>query len=1359
MDRKNAWPFCKPVDYERLGLTDYTRIVKRPMDLGTIKKKLDGGTITAFEDFASHVRLVFRNAILYNPSHDFHHREALALLDFFERDYAEMEVKSDKEVSKRLQEDPDACRLCAGNKLHFEQAVLHCNGPCGSKIRRNAYYYTDRQQAFHWCTNCFNENKSDIFTVGETQILRGDLKRKKHDKVEEESWVQCDTCKGWLHQICALFNAKCNEGMPEGQLLPLSCPMCLLVARKARPTERPAKRWPGASELRKSDLTRDLERRATDMIHLWRKKRATTLRVPLEKIPEVPKVIIRIVSCRDATFYTKRRMYERYRGQGFTDVHYYRQKAIVMFQRIEGVDILIFAMYVQEYGDDCPGPNRRTAYLSYLDSVKYFRPEELRTDLYHELLIAYLGHLRRRGFERLVLWACPPLKGDDYIIYCHPPEQRTPKPERLREWYVTMINKAVRAKVVDSWSYLADEYFPPGRVQQSLTNVPYYEGDYWPDFAEDYIKELEEGTGEAAAKKGKGKGKDKKSRKPAKRKAGAGGRKGKKARRGSDDESGGEDFITSDEEEPEPDEVADRISKLLHDMQKDFLVVHLRPPCGKCRRIVSGSRDDPYFECSECADHENPVRIILCPACHKHESRKAAQKRHPRTRSEAHTFREITSNPSVGNCADTDMPIENNQQEYGEFFDTRKRFLNLCVGNKYQFDQLRRAKHSSMMVLYHLHNPAAPSFVHTCNNCGEFITTGRRWACQTCQTTDEFDLCDKCHGIQSVVNSHPHQLMPYSTTGSADRNMVDEDAAARDERNKSVMMHMRLLVHASECAEAKCESKNCHKMKALLRHGARCTVRATGGCHVCKRIWALLQIHARQCRMRREQCPVPRCPDLKEHLRNAQYASSSRTDHRRIAAEKRRREAAAQARQAAAGAGGGGGTLKLRIPSKATAGAGAGGAAAQAQSQAAESAKSAARKRGAQMLKQLPAEARSRLTAVWTKYQETRDPKIKEQYHQLVETYKDLLKKQQGGSSGRGRSNGSSAGASAGTAQPRKEHSEATKAKVFNAAVQHLLAVQRTSAAHAGKTPAELEASAKQVVSGLSLDQQVALVKQVRARQLAAQRAHEQRGAPAATAAGSMAQRAAALEAVSTTASRDQQLQRIRSSLKKAAEAKGKHFTDEQLDSIALNTYKDLARQKAAGGAAAAIAAPPVAAAAAPPIAAGAAAPVLSPGALPGGAEALAQMLVNGTGVSGAFGAVAAAAAASTSPAGYAPPSVAAPAVAAPPVGALPVAAPPVAAPAVAAPAVAAPAVAAPALAAPAVAAPAVAAPAVAAPAVAAPAVSAAAPALSSADALRMMQGLGAGGGSATPVAEAVEKLMGGGAGNGNGTGNGTNGS
>lgn len=36
-----AWPFYKPVDAELLGLHDYHEIIKKPMDLGTVKVRLE----------------------------------------------------------------------------------------------------------------------------------------------------------------------------------------------------------------------------------------------------------------------------------------------------------------------------------------------------------------------------------------------------------------------------------------------------------------------------------------------------------------------------------------------------------------------------------------------------------------------------------------------------------------------------------------------------------------------------------------------------------------------------------------------------------------------------------------------------------------------------------------------------------------------------------------------------------------------------------------------------------------------------------------------------------------------------------------------------------------------------------------------------------------------------------------------------------------------------------------------------------------------------------------------------------------------------------------------------------------------
>ena len=65
-------------------------------------------------------------------------------------------------------------------------------------------------------------------------------------------------------------------------------------------------------------------------------------------------------------------------------------------------------MHLQEYGSDCPEPNARRVYLGYLDSVFYFEPSNMRTMLYHELIIGYLEYCGLLGYRYCHIWACPP---------------------------------------------------------------------------------------------------------------------------------------------------------------------------------------------------------------------------------------------------------------------------------------------------------------------------------------------------------------------------------------------------------------------------------------------------------------------------------------------------------------------------------------------------------------------------------------------------------------------------------------------------------------------------------------------------------------------------------------------------------------------------------------------------------------------------------------------------------------------------------------------------------------------------------------------------------------------------------------
>nr|CAC84085.1 hypothetical protein [Takifugu rubripes] len=85
-----AWPFYKPVDAEALELHDYHDIIKHPMDLSTIRKKMDKGEYNEPQSFATDVRLMFSNCYKYNPPD--HEVVAMArkLQDVFEMRFAKI---------------------------------------------------------------------------------------------------------------------------------------------------------------------------------------------------------------------------------------------------------------------------------------------------------------------------------------------------------------------------------------------------------------------------------------------------------------------------------------------------------------------------------------------------------------------------------------------------------------------------------------------------------------------------------------------------------------------------------------------------------------------------------------------------------------------------------------------------------------------------------------------------------------------------------------------------------------------------------------------------------------------------------------------------------------------------------------------------------------------------------------------------------------------------------------------------------------------------------------------------------------------------------------------------------------------
>ncbi|EED87256.1 hypothetical protein THAPSDRAFT_263785, partial [Thalassiosira pseudonana CCMP1335] len=713
----------------------------------------------------------------------------------------------------------DACSLCGCEKLLFEPPVFYCNGlTCRSKrIRRNSYFFVGGNNQYHWCQPCFDDMKDNQkLELADMTLTKNQLDKKKNNEVPEESWVQCDRCERWIHQICALFNTRQNKD----QRSEFVCPSCTIEDREKKNKLEPSSTTPMAEDLPRTKLSEHLEKHVREKFHeemaRMAKERSEKEDITYDGGGEI---YIRQVSSMTRTLDVRERMRKRYSFKNYPSEFKYRCKCIIVFQNLDGVDVILFGLYVYEHDETNPMPDQRAVYVSYLDSVHYMRPRRMRTFVYHELLISYLDYVRNKGYSTAHIWACPPLKGDDYILFAKPEDQKIPKDDRLRQWYLDMLKDCQKRGIVGKLTNAYDLYF--ANPKNDATVLPYMEGDYFPAELENIIKDLEEGKNLSKKPDGSGKKKGKKEKKTKKAASGI-------LAEGVDVKSlqaGGRDAVMK------------KLGETIHPMKESFLVAFLDWEGAKEEDRVVPKDVMEYRE-----KHGINIRKSVVP-------------------------------PSGMDIEELeDSPKEKPDDEMDcEFLNNRQLFLNLCQGNHYQFDQLRRAKHTSMMVLWHLHNRDAPKFVQQCAVCSREILQGNRYHCPTCA---DYDMCQECMTNPGVPrHQHPLKAIPV---GNQQNNLTAEQ---RKERQRSIQLHMTLLLHAATCKSQKCASANCAKMKGLLKHGSSCKVKANGGCHVCKRIWALLQIHARQCK--EDNCPVPNCMAIRERFRQLTLQQQAMDDRRR----------------------------------------------------------------------------------------------------------------------------------------------------------------------------------------------------------------------------------------------------------------------------------------------------------------------------------------------------------------------------------------------------------------------------------------------------------------------------------------------
>ncbi|KAJ3020641.1 hypothetical protein HKX48_000487 [Thoreauomyces humboldtii] len=79
----SAWPFKAPVDPTVAAAPDYFDIIKRPMDLSTVERKLSSLQYSEVQDFADDIQLMLNNCFTYNPPTNGIHKLGKSLEQYF----------------------------------------------------------------------------------------------------------------------------------------------------------------------------------------------------------------------------------------------------------------------------------------------------------------------------------------------------------------------------------------------------------------------------------------------------------------------------------------------------------------------------------------------------------------------------------------------------------------------------------------------------------------------------------------------------------------------------------------------------------------------------------------------------------------------------------------------------------------------------------------------------------------------------------------------------------------------------------------------------------------------------------------------------------------------------------------------------------------------------------------------------------------------------------------------------------------------------------------------------------------------------------------------------------------------------
>lgn len=277
------------------------------------------------------------------------------------------------------------------------------------------------------------------------------------------------------------------------------------------------------------------------------------------------------------------------------------------------------------------------------------------------------------GYQWAHIWACPPSEGDDYIFHCHPAEQKVPKPKRLQDWYKKMLDKGIMERVVIDYKDIHKDAIENG--MKTPLDIPYFEGDFWPNVLEDCIKESEQ--------------EEEKRRKEEAEAAMAAANEDFNTC-GDDVYGENGDMMSSGGVSGTKDGGAmtnnsNGKKKTLNQQQKKKNLKNKLSQRKSVKKVGSSSSDLMTKILSHMEKHKEVFFVIR--------------------------LLDLKQVAQMGPIYDKDPAIS------CDLMNGRDEFLNFARDKHHEFSSLRRAKYSTLALLYELHTQGSEKFVYTCNKC------------------------------------------------------------------------------------------------------------------------------------------------------------------------------------------------------------------------------------------------------------------------------------------------------------------------------------------------------------------------------------------------------------------------------------------------------------------------------------------------------------------------------------------------------------------------------------------------------------------------------------------------------------------